>query len=80
MRWTKKHNSKFYNYKGRNKGFNFTIHAREYSGYYVTVSHCKKDIRLNTLWAKQTFETFEDAEEFCKTFDHKKHRCLGSDL
>lgn len=79
MRWTEKNNDGFY--KGKNKGFNFTIsHARDYNAFYVVASHQKKDIRLNTLWIKKTFATFDLAEEFCKTFDYKKYKCLGDDV
>jgi hypothetical protein len=79
MRWTEKNGDGFY--KGKNKGFNFTIsRARDYNAFYVVASHQKKDIRLNTLWIKKTFATFDLAEEFCKTFDYKKYKCLGDDV
>ena len=76
MRWKDKNNDGFYEVE--NKGFYFTIsHARDYDAFYVVVSHQKKDIRLNTLWENKTFKTFELAEEFCETFDYRKHRCIG---
>ena len=66
---------------GKKKSFNFTIALSEdHEGYYVLATHQKKDIRLNTLWIKKTFSSFDLAEDFCNTFDYKKYKCLGKDI
>ncbi len=79
MRFTEDKKAKGF-YKGRNKGFNFTIsHARNYRAFYVVARSLKKDIILNTLWINLKFETFLKAEEFCENFDWKKYDCIGND-
>ena len=79
MRWKEENKSGFY--RGKNKGFNFTISfAENYVAYYVVASHQKKDIGLNTLWINKTFISFDLAEQFCETFDYKKYKCLGKDV
>ena len=66
-------------YKAKNRGFEFTISSSG-NRYYVVVIGVEKDIRLNTLWIKLTFETFEQAEEFCENFDWKNYPCVGDDV
>ena len=67
-------------YKGKGKGFSFTIsYSTSHSAFYVVASHIKKDIRYNTLWGYVGFETFDNAVIFCEEFDYKKHKCLGVD-
>ena len=79
MKFKDKNNSGFY--KGKGKGFDFTIsHSINYKAFYVVASHIKNDIRLNTLWLGKTFPTFDLAMVFCETFNYKKHKCLGRDI
>ena len=68
-------------YKGKKGGFEFTISIfNDYPlSFYVMADSQKKDIRLNTLWIKLTFETLEKAKEFCENFDWKKYDCIGED-
>ena len=79
MRFTDKKGNGFY--KGKKGGFEFTISTFNDVplALYVVASSQKKDIRLNTLWIKLTFETLEKAKEFCENFDWKKYDCIGED-
>jgi hypothetical protein len=78
MRFTENKNTRGF-YKAKKRGFEFTISSSG-NAYYVVAVGQKKDIRLNTLWIKLTFETFEKAEEFCEKFDWKQHPCIGDDV
>jgi hypothetical protein len=66
-------------YKRKKRGFEFTI-SPSGNAYYVVAVGQKKDIRLNTLWINLTFETLEQAEEFCENFDWKQYDCIGDDV
>ncbi len=78
MRFTEDREARGF-YKGKKRGFEFTISSSG-NAYYVVAICQEKDIRLNTLWIKLTFETFEKAEEFCENFDCKKYDCIGDDV
>ena len=68
-------------YKSKKGGFAFTIsHSYDSNGFYVVASNITKDIRFNSLWSGLTFETFELAVDFCKTFNYEDHSCLGKDV
>lgn len=63
-------------YKGRKNGFNFTIYySEEYCAFYVVASHRNRGIRYNSMWSDKKFENFNDASEFCETFDYRKCNC-----
>ena len=84
MRFTEDKNARGF-YNGKKGGFEFTISSTgktfndDALAFYVVANSQKKDIRLNTLWIKLTFETFQKAEEFCENFDWKKYDCIGDD-
>lgn len=79
VKWSDRNQSGFY--KSKIKGYECTISfARDYNGFYVVISHLKKDIRFNSLWQGMTFKTFDLAEEFCLNFDYKNNRCFGKDI
>lgn len=66
-------------YNAKKGGFLFTISSSK-NGFYVVAIGQKKDIRLNTLWIGEEFNTFEYAEIFCENFDWKKYDCIGDDV
>lgn len=66
-------------YVGRKNNFEFTYSTYGYK-WYCVVEHTKKDIRFNTLWQNITFDTREDVEKWCETFDYKKYDCIGDDV
>ena len=78
MRFTENKNARGF-YTAKKHGFEFTISSHG-NFYYVVAIGQKKDIRLNTLWIKKIFETFNDAKEFCENFDWTIYPCIGDDV
>jgi len=68
-----------YHYSGRKNGFTFRISKYEKGTFYVVATSVKTDIRYNSLWEGLSFETKDQAFEFCESFDYTKHQCLGND-
>jgi hypothetical protein len=66
-------------FKAKKNGFEYVISATD-NKFYVVASSLKKDIRFNSLWSNLRFNNFEDAVSFCKNFNYKSYRCLGSDV
>lgn len=68
-------------YVGKRDGFIFE-YKHGHLGWYVTVSHTKKDIRFNTLWPDPAigFNNEMEVQQWCRNFDYTNYECLGKDV
>jgi uncharacterized protein YxeA len=70
-------NEQFF-YKGQKNNFSFIVQQNHRLKWYANVTHKKQDIRYNSLWDKITFESKEEAFEWCDSFDHTNYACRTS--
>lgn len=68
---------KFKNNKARKNNFTFEICFEKFKNkFYILLKDQITEIYYNTLWRNLTFETVEEAKEFCLKVSeyYKKHR------
>ncbi len=55
--------------KGRKNNYIFTICKEQ---LYVTITHTKTDLSVNSLWDKELkFKTLEEVKEYCENYKEK---------